>query len=50
MSMVFNWHGAALLKQIRENVEEAMHGAAIDAAKVEQLIRQAVGASIAGRK
>ena len=33
MSMVFNWHGAALLKQIRENVEDAMHGAAVDAAK-----------------
>ncbi len=34
MSMVFNWHGKALLEQIRENVKEAMHGAAVDAAKV----------------
>jgi len=34
MSMVFSWHGKALLEQIRENVKEAMHGAAVDAAKV----------------
>ena len=29
----FTWKGGDLIKQIRDNVEEALHGAAVDAAK-----------------